>query len=92
MTGNEEFARFLASADYRLQVAIRVQPNAKRTEVVERMSDGETWKVRIATTPENGKANAELINFLEKTFSVKAELMSGKSNRSKRIRLWSKYS
>ena len=45
-------------------LTIKVIPRARKTEYVGRMSDG-TLKIRLVAVPEDGKANAELLRFLE---------------------------
>jgi len=72
---------------------IKVIPKSPKTEIVETFEDGEngeTIKIRIKAPPEKGKANAELIKFLSKEFTVRKEnivIISGKSDRIKLIKL-----
>jgi uncharacterized protein (TIGR00251 family) len=44
------------------RIEVRVQPNARRSELVG-FEDG-VWRVRIAAPPVKGKANKELLEFL----------------------------
>jgi hypothetical protein len=64
---------------YRIQrdgVAIQVhaQPGAKRTEVVG--LHGDCIKVRLASAPVDGKANACLVEFLARRLGVKKGLVT----------------
>jgi uncharacterized protein len=61
-----------------------VAPGASRSEIVGRHGNG--WKVRIAATPERGRANEALIDFLAATLGVTREriqLIAGRSGRRK---------
>ncbi len=67
---------------------IRVVPRASRTELAGEI--GGAVKVRIASPPVDGAANAELIKLLAKVFDIARsdiEIIAGHSSRSKRIRL-----
>lgn len=71
-----------------VEIEIRVQPRAGRTEVVG--IHGRRIKIRIAAPPVDGKANTELIEFLAATFGVarsQVELLSGETSRNKRVRI-----
>ncbi len=50
------------------RIALRVSPNARRSAIVGEYGEG--WKVRVAATPENGKANAELMRLLADVLGV----------------------
>jgi len=68
--------------------AIRVVPRASRTEIVGPL-DG-ALKVRIASPPVDGAANAELIKFLAKRLGVPRndiQITSGETSRNKTIRV-----
>ncbi|MBI5414306.1 DUF167 domain-containing protein [Candidatus Peregrinibacteria bacterium] len=67
-------------------IALKVIPRAKKTEIVGKMADG-TWKIRIASVPENGKANVELLKFLKKKGNIHAEIIQGEKERKKIIKL-----
>ena len=67
---------------------IKVQPNAKKTELVSRQ--GDSLKIRVAAPPEEGKANDALIKFLAKLFDIprsSIEIISGKTTKLKRVKL-----
>ncbi len=56
------------------RVTVRVQPGAKRTEIV-RFRDG-VWHIKLAAAPEKGKANRELIEFLSDLLGVSKSQIS----------------
>ena len=71
-----------------LTLAVRVQPGAKRNEVVGRF--GEALRVRIAAPAVDGKANEALLRFLAGEFGVRraaVSIVSGPASRSKRVRI-----
>ena len=68
------------------QIPVRVQPLAKRTEVVA-MRDG-ALVVRVAAAPHKGAANKALCRFLAKTLGVRGSevrIVSGERSRDKLI-------
>ncbi len=67
---------------------IRVIPRASKTEIVGEV-DGAV-KVRVASPPVDGAANAELIKLFAKKFGVaksSVEIVSGLASRTKQIRI-----
>lgn len=67
---------------------VRVVPRASKSEIVGEL-DG-ALKVRIASPPVDGAANAELIKLLAKTFEIaksEVEIIGGQTSKSKQIRL-----
>lgn len=69
-------------------LSLHVQPGAKRTEIVG--EHGDALKLRLASPPVDGKANAALIEFLAQRCGVprlQVELVSGASARQKRVRI-----
>ena len=73
-------------ADGRLLLTCHLQPGAKKPGFA--VLHGDAVKIRIASPPVDGKANAELIKFLAKNFAVAArdiEIISGQMNRRKRV-------
>lgn len=69
--------------------AVRVHPGAKRTQAKGVMVDG-TLKIDIASAPEDGKANAELIRFLAEEFAVPrscVEILRGHTAKTKTVRI-----
>ncbi len=76
--------------EFFLRIATR--PNARISRIVEKMADG-TWKVDVAAAPEDGKANAALIELLAEYFHLpksSVELLSGHAGRHKRIKITQK--
>ncbi len=70
-------------------IKVKVIPKSPRTEIVGTMDDG-TIKIRVAATPEKGKANAELIAFLAKHYGVARSqivIITGETSHTKQIRI-----
>jgi uncharacterized protein (TIGR00251 family) len=68
--------------------SIRVIPRASRSEIVGE-HDG-ALKVKLASPPVDGAANAELIKLLAKKFGVSKndiEIVSGETSKNKRIKI-----
>jgi len=69
-----------------VEIAIRVQPGARRTEPAGLY--GDEVKIRVAAPPANGRANDALIAFLADQIGVsprRVRIISGQSSRSKRV-------
>lgn len=72
-----------------MKLRVRATPNARRNEVLGWDADpqvGRILHVRIAATPVDGKANAELRDFLAKTLNLSKSsvtLEKGSSSRFK---------
>jgi uncharacterized protein len=67
---------------------VRVVPRASKSEIVG-AHDG-ALKIRIASPPVDGAANAELIKVLSKTFDVsksEVEILSGQTSKTKQIKI-----
>lgn len=68
---------FLSEYD---RINVIVKANAKKTQITD-YSEG-VLKVDIKAVPENGKANQELVKFLQKEFKQKFKIVKGfKSSR-----------
>lgn len=68
--------------------AVKVVPRASRSEIVGEI-DG-ALKIRLASPPVDGAANAELIKLLAKQFRVskaEIEIISGLTSKIKRVRI-----
>lgn len=66
----------------------KIIPGSSKNEFVEILDDEEsTIKIRIAAAPEKGKANKEIIKFLEKYFACKCEIISGGTTSVKLLKL-----
>jgi len=71
-----------------IRLEIKAVPGASKTELAG-VKDGRL-RIRIAATPEDGKANAEMLNFLSKTLGCPKRdlrLLSGEKSRLKTIAL-----
>ena len=67
---------------------VRVVPRASKSEIVGE-HDG-ALRVRIASPPVDGAANAELIKLLSKTFGVsksEVEIVGGQTSKTKQIKI-----
>lgn len=67
-------------------LAVRVTPKAARTRIVGEV-EGEL-KITLNAPPAEGRANAELLRLLAKTYGVpksRLAILSGETSRSKRI-------
>jgi len=67
---------------------VRVVPRASKSEIVGE-HDG-ALKVRIASPPVDGAANAELVKLLAKTFGVsksQIEIIAGQTSKTKQIKI-----
>lgn len=66
-------------------IQVKVIPRAKKTEFVGILDDG-SYKIRLRAIPEDGKANDELLRFLEKETGKKWEIISGWTNSRKKLK------
>ena len=67
---------------------VRVVPRASKSEIIGEHAG--VLKIRIASPPVNGAANAELIKLLALTFDVSkdaVEILSGKTSKTKRVKI-----
>jgi len=79
---------FSAGGDDAVVLHVHVQPAAGRSAVVGR--HGTALKVRVAASPEGGRANTACAELLAETFglaSAQVELVSGTSSRAKQYKL-----
>lgn len=68
---------------------VKASPGSLKNEVKVVMDD-DTVKINIKARPEQGRANAELVRFLAKTFQAdpkNVKIISGKADRLKLIKL-----
>ncbi len=66
------------------KISVRVIPNASKTEVAGK--EGNTWKIRLAAPPVEGKANEELVEFLADRLDVPKSsiaILKGQGSRQK---------
>ena len=69
-------------------LCVVIQPRASKDEIVG--PQGDELKIRITSPPVDGKANAQLIAFLAKTFKVaksRVLIEAGETGRHKRVRI-----
>ncbi len=69
-----------------MPIFVRVQPNARKSELVG-FSDG-VWQVKVSAPPVKGKANAALIALLSEVLSVgksRLSIVKGNTRRNKVI-------
>ncbi len=79
---------YIVEKDGALTFSLRVVPRASRSEIVG--IHDEALKIRIASPPVDGAANAEIIRFLAKTFGVSKSdvfILSGETSKNKRIKI-----
>jgi uncharacterized protein (TIGR00251 family) len=79
---------FRPDGDDAVVLHVHVQPGAGRAAVVGR--HGTALKVRVAASPEGGRANSASADLLAETFGLKpaqVELVSGPSSRVKQFKL-----
>lgn len=70
------------------RLQLRVSAGADRSEIVGRYGEG--WKVRVAATPERGRANDAVIRLIADALDVETErlaLVSGQASRDKVVEL-----
>lgn len=78
----------LTEKDGAVVFRVRVVPRASKSEIVGEL-DG-ALKVRIASPPVDGAANAELIRLLSKVFDVSrsaVEITAGQASKTKQIKI-----
>lgn len=71
-----------------LELSLHCQAGAKKTEI--QGPYAERLKVRISSSPIDGKANEELIKWFAKQLGLNAaclELLSGQSSKQKRLKI-----
>ena len=71
------------SANRQVSLSVKVTPKSSRTRIIGRMADG-TWKIAVAATPEKGRANAELCDFLARQLGVPKSAVSVESGFDRR--------
>jgi uncharacterized protein len=67
---------------------VKVVPRASKSEIVGEL--GGALKIRIASPPVDGAANAELVRLLSKTFGVsksEVEIVVGETSKTKQIKI-----
>jgi uncharacterized protein (TIGR00251 family) len=78
-------ASFVRDVPGGIEIDVKVVPGASRSEVAGLL--GFRLKVRVAAPPEDGRANARLLELLGREFGVAGgEIIRGQTNREKTIR------
>ncbi len=70
-----------------MKIALRVITNAKKREI---KMEGSSLKIKLISSPREGKANQELVNFLSSIFGVKKseiKIIRGEKERKKLLSL-----
>jgi uncharacterized protein (TIGR00251 family) len=70
-----------------VKIALRVITNAKKREI---KMEGSSLKIKLISSPREGKANQELVNFLSSIFGVKKseiKIIRGEKERKKLLSL-----
>ena len=65
------------------KLKIKVKPSSNRNKIV-KMGDG-TFKIRIKSAPEKGKANKELRKYLKKVTGIPVKITTGLTSENKTI-------
>ena len=84
----EELKKTLQSGQ-KIELHLKVTPKSGKHEISSIMSDG-TIKAKLKSTPENNKANIELIELLSEYFNIhhsKIIIISGETSRQKTIHI-----
>lgn len=66
-------------------IKIKVKPNSEKQEIVK---EGNEYLAYLKSSPENNKANAELISLLNKYFKGKAKIKFGSKSRIKTVEIY----
>jgi len=76
-----------------MKISVKVIPNAKMTSnknsQIEKLTD-DTFKVRLSSVPENGKANEDLTSVLAKHFNCRrnqVRIAFGETSRNKIVEI-----
>jgi len=70
-----------------VKIALKVITNAKKREI---KMEGSSLKIKLISSPREGKANQELVNFLSSIFGVKKyeiKIIRGEKERKKLLSL-----
>jgi uncharacterized protein (TIGR00251 family) len=73
-------------SEIQTRIAVKVQPNSGRNEIIG-LTEG-VWRIKIAATPDKGKANKRLIEFLSDILGIKKdclEILKGQTSHNKII-------
>jgi uncharacterized protein len=68
-----------------LLINIIVKPRSKKQEIIK--IDNSSYKIKLKSPAEDGKANIELLKLLKKYFKRDAAIIKGKTSRKKIIKI-----
>ena len=68
-----------------MRLHVKVKPNSGKQEVI-KISDIE-YQVNLKSSPEDNKANIELLKFLKKHFKKQPKIITGKTSKNKIVDL-----
>lgn len=71
-----------------MRIQVKVIPNASQSVII---PQEDTWKIKVQTPPENGRANKEIIKLIAKFFDVPrsdVKIISGESSKTKIIEVF----
>lgn len=66
-------------------VNIQLKPSARRDEILEER--GDFLRIAVSAPAHEGRANAELLKFLKKEKGWRAEIVKGKTSKTKVVRV-----
>jgi uncharacterized protein (TIGR00251 family) len=66
-------------------IKVKVVPNSKKFSVGEKNPWDGAWKIKVAAKAQDGKANKELIEELEKILNAKAKILAGEKSQKKTV-------
>ena len=69
--------------EFKENIAIIVKPNSSKNELIGFDKDKNAYKVNIKASPENNKANIEIIKFFSKLSKIKVKIISGQTSKKK---------
>ncbi len=71
-----------------MKLSITVIPRSSKTEITEQK--GNSYRIKLKSAPDKGKANAELLRFLAREFKIaqsEITILRGKKSRKKIIHI-----
>ncbi len=82
-------AKTILKAKQKVTINLKVTPKSNEQKITKILSDG-TFKIKLRSTPENNKANEELILFLSEVFEIPAQnihILKGFKSHEKSVEL-----
>ncbi|MBD3354522.1 YggU family protein [Candidatus Woesearchaeota archaeon] len=65
------------------RLKVKIRPNSPKNQIRSWDKEKEQLNINIKAPPQKGKANKELINFMQKTLKKKVTITSGKTSKNK---------